>query len=57
MRLNVYVCVQEVQSKLREMEERVQSESARVDSVRRENSDQIRSTKAEIKSLTDKIER
>ena len=39
------------------MEEKVRSESARVDSVRKENSDQIRSTKAEIKSLTDKIER
>ena len=39
------------------MEERVKSEGARVEAVRKENSEQLRSSKAEVKSLLDKIER
>lgn len=39
------------------MEEKVRSESARVEVARKENNDQLRSTKAEVKSLLDKIER
>lgn len=39
------------------MEEKLKSECARVESVRKEGNEQLRSSKAEIKSLTDKIER
>ena len=53
----MYVLPQEVQGKLKEMDEKLKSEGARVDTVKKENMDQLRSSKAEIKSLTEKIER
>lgn len=43
--------------KLREMEEKVKDEKARVDAVRKEGTDQLKSSKTEIKSLTDKVEK
>lgn len=35
----------------------MKGEGARVESVRKENTEQLRSSKAEVKSLQDKIER
>lgn len=39
------------------MEGKLKSEGAKVENVRKESTDQLRLAKAEIKSLTDKIER
>lgn len=46
-----------MQNSLEEIEGKLKVETARVESVKRENGEQIRSMKGEIKSLTDKIER
>lgn len=46
-----------MQGRVNVLTENLKSESARVEHVRKENSEQLRSTKAEVKSLTDKIER
>jgi hypothetical protein len=39
------------------MEEKLKTESARVVSAKKESSEQIRSMKGEIKSLTEKVDR
>ena len=48
---------QEAQGKIHELEGRLQGERTRVQQEKKDQGDQIRSLKAEIKSLTDKIER
>lgn len=52
-----YVTLQVWQSKLAEMEEKLKSESGRVEGVKKESGEQLRSMKGEIKSLTDKADR
>ena len=43
--------------KLREMEGKVKEEKVRVEAVRKEGVDQLKASKIETKSLTDKIEK
>ena len=51
------MCVQDAQEKIRELEGCIHEERTRVQKEKRDQTEQIRSLKAEIKSLTDKIER
>jgi len=49
--------LQEMTGKLRETEGKVKEEKVRVEAVRKEGADQLKASKTEIKSLTDKIEK
>ncbi len=44
-------------AKIKEMEVKMKDEKSRVDAVRKEGADQLKSSKAEIKSLSDKIDK
>ena len=51
------MCAQDAQGRIHELEGCIHDEKTRVQKEKRDQTDQIRSHKAEIKSLTDKIER
>ncbi len=50
-------CLQAEEGRLQELEGKLKSASVRVENAKKETSEQLRSMKAEVKSLTDKIDR